>query len=907
MPAYTCISCGNTRESDKSCTCPDCGYRMFPAPFERRRVLIDEINGFVGKLTTVTITDEDLSFSRRETAGDRDASAEEAVIRKSEDERRFPGFDKIQTYVCSGKRTEEFFSRLSRSIENIRSHIHTEYRQEYEADDTALKQRLEKRDGVVREALAALALEGELPPVSLPNVVLDYRETPDPELIGRAENLLSLVEELQEKLRRFIRSNNIYGAAYQKKHRPVLKDDKGQSDTDKMDFAVDIVGKTLDKKYEVDIFSDGTDELEEMLRALWTGVAAVTKLPVLSKSERYSMEAGVWLEREEFLQKLGEKCTEHYRGVPAPALDEVGAAQYSEEQLFELYNRMIGLDRFGYLGVSASGLIRIGESERRLNELIGLAGIKDSVRKIKAYALANRDSEALNLHMCFYGNPGTGKTEVARIIAGILYENKILPTKKLVEVDRGGLVGQYVGETPQKTMQVIHQAMGGVLFIDEAYALVPADGGSWDYGHEAVATLIKAMEDYRGKFCVILAGYRNRMIEMIETNPGFRSRIQFELDFPNYSRGELADIAGLMLQKRNYTMAETALEKLLDVTDVSRKDPNFANARQIRNMLDQIIMCQNVRVMGAEDRELGLADVNQFVRDAGIVLPGSEADKAAKSLSGEEELDRLIGLGTVKRMVRKIKAYAKKNAADSNFNLHMCFLGNPGTGKTEVARILSRILYEAGVLKEAKLLETDSTGLLGRFVGETGPKTRRIIQDAMGGVLFIDEAYALCSGGPGGGSADNYGDEAVAVLLKEMEDHRGQFCVILAGYKNEMNALLGANPGFRSRIQFTLEFPDYTREELGEIARAFLTGKGYTIDEAALNRLLAVAEYYRQRPDFANARTIRNIADQVIMNQNLRAEDSEGDYLILESDVDDYILDEGIDLSAPPPGRRIGF
>ena len=171
---------------------------------------------------------------------------------------------------------------------------------------------------------------------------------------------------------------------------------------------------------------------------------------------------------------------------------------------------------------------------------------------LTVYALANKGSDALNIHMCFYGNPGTGKTEVARIIAGILYEAKILPTKKVVEVDRGGLVGQYVGETPQKTMHAIERAMGGVLFIDEAYALIPKDGGAWDYGQEAVATLIKAMEDYRGKFCVILAGYKNQMMEMLSSNPGFVSRIQFELDFPNYDRGELEQITRFMLQKRKY-------------------------------------------------------------------------------------------------------------------------------------------------------------------------------------------------------------------------------------------------------------------------------------------------------------------------------------------------------------------
>jgi AAA+ superfamily predicted ATPase len=414
------------------------------------------------------------------------------------------------------------------------------------------------------------------------------------------------------------------------------------------------------------------------------------------------------------------------------------------------------------------------------------------------------------------------------------------------------------------------------------------------------------MEDYRGKFCVIFAGYKNEMLQMLSTNPGLKSRIQFTLDFPNYSRDELKSITELMLEKRGYTIGSGAMNRILDITDIKRKEPNFANAREIRNILDQVIMCQNLRCAGTDDKELGIVDVNQYIRDAKINLPTTGDGLQNAILTGEEELDQLIGLAPVKRMIKKIKAYAKKNKGQADFNLHMCFYGNPGTGKTEVARILSRILYDAGVLDEAKLVETDGQGLLGKFVGETAPKTEAKINDAMNGVLFIDEAYSLTGNHTAGGAA-NFGDEAIAVLLKEMEDHRGQFCVILAGYKNEMKEMLSANPGFISRIQFTLEFPDYTREELGEIASVFLKKKKYSIDNDAMERLLDVTEYYRNRPNFANARTVRNIIDQVIMNQNLRTEDTEDDDVIMIEDVDDYITDEGIDLTSSAPKRKIGF
>ena len=364
----------------------------------------------------------------------------------------------------------------------------------------------------------------------------------------------------------------------------------------------------------------------------------------------------------------------------------------------------------------------------------------------------------------------------------------------------------------------------------------------------------------------------------------------------------------LMLKKRKYTIGEAALSRMLDITDVRRKDPNFANAREIRNILDQVIMCQNLRCAGTEDTEIGIVDVNKYIQDAKINLPTSSTGAAQKILTGEEELDQLIGLNVVKRMVRKIKAYAKRNQGLADFNLHMCFYGNPGTGKTEVARILSRILYDSGVLDEAKLVETDAHGLIGKYVGETAPKTLAKINDAMGGVLFIDEAYSLAGGTTVNGGATSYGEEAIAVLLKEMEDRRGQFCTILAGYRDEMVKMISTNPGLESRIQFTLEFPDYTREELGLIAQSFLEKKGYSIDDKALNRLLDIMEYFRNRPNFANARTVRNVLDQVIMNQNLRTEDENGDNMIIVDDVEDYLMDEGIDLSKPSTGgRKIGF
>lgn len=911
MATWRCISCGTTKESEKSCVCPECGYRMFEAPYERGELLKKEIRGFLQKLMPHEIRRDGFLVYRQVSKGVNRETGEEILERvlKSADDQRFPDFLKIQNYVCDAVKTEQFYQRLTTSICEIRKHMHTPFAQDYKVSLLHIKTETERMDAVLTEACSQVDLSVQLPELMLEDLGLAYCETPNAELLAIADEILDNLAALAEKIRKFIRQNNIYGTAYKKHPKPQYKLTKERDVRQDLRKCGDQLSRVLSKRYVVDIFSDGSEELYEMLKVLWLSLETIMIVPILEKKSLYTFSDGEVAEEETVDAKLLERLQTRYQDVDTQICGWDFLAEYAEEGLFEIYDKLIELDTFGFLGVNKKGLLKIGESEKKLDTLIGLEGIKQSIKKIKAYALANRGSEDLNFHMCFLGNPGTGKTEVARYIAGILYENKILPTKKVVEVDRSGLVSQYFGATAEKTSCVIDSAMGGVLFIDEAYALGNnSETGITDYGKEAIDTLVKAMEDHRGKFCVILAGYKNEMQKMLEVNPGFKSRIQFVLDFPNYSREELQRITQLMLSHRKYTIGTAALSKLLDVTDIKRKEPNFANAREIRNILDQVIMCQNLRCMGTEDKELGLVDVNKYIQDTKINLPTDGEGTQKKILTGEEELDRLIGLESVKRMVRKIKAYAKRNKGQEDFNLHMCFYGNPGTGKTEVARIVSRILHDTGVLDEAKLVETDARGLLGRYVGETGPKTEAKIQEALGGVLFVDEAYGLLGNNTIGGGVSNYGEEAITVLLKEMEDRRGQFCVVLAGYKEEMQILLNTNPGFESRLQFTLEFPDYSREELEQIAQVFLSKKKYTIEPPALELLLDTVEYYRNRPNFANARTVRNVLDQVLMNQNLRTENLDDDNVVIRNDVEDYLLDEGINLKSVARKKgTIGF
>lgn len=269
----------------------------------------------------------------------------------------------------------------------------------------------------------------------------------------------------------------------------------------------------------------------------------------------------------------------------------------------------------------------IEDPEEELKKLIGLKSVKDEIEKIKAYAIMNKHS--LNLHMCFEGNPGTGKTIVARLIAGIFKKYNILPEDKLIETDRTGLVGKYIGHTGDKTHQLISKAMGGVLFIDEAYQ-VAQKNNERDFGDEAVGALLKEMEDNRGKFCVILAGYRNEMENLLETNPGFKSRVQFIIDFPDYSYEELIEIAKYTFDNSEdkYIVSDEVIELIAKIADSRKDQENFANAREVRNIIQEVILFQNLRAVNIEknpkNHEILKIDVEAYMNKYKIDLKTKE-------------------------------------------------------------------------------------------------------------------------------------------------------------------------------------------------------------------------------------------------------------------------------------------
>ena len=514
-----------------------------------------------------------------------------------------------------------------------------------------------------------------------------------------------------------------------------------------------------------------------------------------------------------------------------------------------------------------------------LDNFIGMSEVKSAVREI-AYAVQNAvqrqerglgEQEKMSMHIILTGNPGTGKTTIARKLGEILASIGYLDNGHVVEVDRAKMVSPYQGETPKVVDRLCDKAMGGILFVDEAYTLAPVSqaGDRDNQGAQALEKLMKRMEDDRGKFVVIAAGYRTEMENLFRINPGFRSRFNYFLNIEDYSPDELYQIMLVFAKAKKYifsSQAEALTKKMIqEMYDSRGKD--FANGRTMRSLFDQICKKQAQRLQGANISSMSNEQL-MTIEDQDVPY---EAPKTVDYKECLKALDGLVGLGGVKKEISNLAAFLnlqiKRGETNTFQGKHYVFTGNPGTGKTTVARIMTDVFKTLGIVSRGQLVEADRAKLVAGYSGQTSIKTNQLVDEAIGGVLFIDEAYTLKSN-----DSDSFGAEAIDTLLKRLEDDRGKFICIVAGYTDQMHDFIDTNPGLKSRFTQTIHFDDYTPDELTQIFLNLAAGKKFTVDEntkAAIHRQFEQL-YLRRDKNFGNAREARRIFNEAVEKQSQR-------------------------------------
>lgn len=525
-----------------------------------------------------------------------------------------------------------------------------------------------------------------------------------------------------------------------------------------------------------------------------------------------------------------------------------------------------------------------------VDSLIGLEGVKKSIHENITYLNFTKlrkekgfdDGSVISLHSVFTGNPGTGKTTVVKKLGKIYQKMGLLSKGHVYEVDRSVLVGEYIGQTAPKVKKAIDEARGGILFIDEAYSLARSGEDSKDFGKEVIEVLLKEMSDGKGDIAIIVAGYPKEMNTFIESNPGLKSRFSDYFHFEDYMPDELYQIALYSAGQKQLTIAEDAQFYLQEqLTEAYRKrDNSFGNARFVNAVIEEAKQDMGIRLMKSTNMDsLTKEDLSTLtLADLKNVFVSNEKKKLKLSVNEKEltlalsELNALVGMDNIKQdvneLVKLIRFYNETGKDVINkFSLHSVFTGNPGTGKTTLARIIAKIYKSLGLLERGHVVEVDREGLIAGFTGQTAIKTKEKLDASMGGVLFIDEAYALAEDGPNG-----FGKEAIEVILKHMEDKRGQFGVIVAGYPDNMHKFVEMNPGLKSRFDKTYDFKDYTGEQLIVIAQNLFKKEDLMPSAEALAHLNAYFSALLSAKDkfFGNARTVRQTVGECVMKQNLR-------------------------------------
>ncbi len=521
------------------------------------------------------------------------------------------------------------------------------------------------------------------------------------------------------------------------------------------------------------------------------------------------------------------------------------------------------------------------DAEAELAEMVGMESVKDQLKRMKnRISFYGSSNAGGGQHIAFLGAAGTGKTVTARIVTRILYDFGYIKENKCVEIDGDYLKSPYVGQTGERTAAIVQYAMGGVLFIDEAYLLYDKNNAT---AGEAVGVLLKAMEDNRKDFVVIFAGYSDQMNRLLNMNEGFASRIKYRIYFDDYTVDELWQIFMLFVDKythgKAYVVDEAAEKLVRQQFAIEKSLPHFGNARTARNAVDAIMdyhadNCmsgvntkdQESRITEADVR-LWLADrAAETANDTRNFVGASDMDESIITTAELKRHDRdgasepekalkgFIGLEKVKDELEHIKAQADFYGEGQPVG-NLFFVGPPGTGKTSVMPVVTGYLYQLGCIRDNRYVSVTGDFLRGIYVGQTGRRVQAVVQYSLGGVLFIDEVAALCNPE----ADDSFANEAFTVLQQAMSEHEDDLTVVFAGTSEEIDYVCRANPGLEGLVRQTLHFTPFTARELCMIFKKYAAANKFTVDEAVWAPLQKYFTEQMRTSGFGNARVAQKL------------------------------------------------
>lgn len=513
---------------------------------------------------------------------------------------------------------------------------------------------------------------------------------------------------------------------------------------------------------------------------------------------------------------------------------------------------------------------------------------KNQIKEILNYILNYRyvgNTPYVPINILIYSNDKEGVEEISNILSEFMwffgylandmqfyneYMNNIILDKYLIKKL------YYDGDKRKNGIMLIHD------FENLAYA----EKVTQDL---VLNILSDEIESNNNRVCTIIYGDRTIIKDILSNHHKLsKSLINLELEIDDLNIEKINELVIKKLEDHT-TLTQEVKDKIYNYIKATYKQSDSQNIEYVNKLYNLIVLNMNNKFDITKENKLTIKDI-----------PDAYNIKDTDSIMAE--LNELVGLKEIKEQINDLVAllkFNKKTNIDiSNFNLHMTFEGNPGTGKTTVGRIITDIFYNLGYIKQNKLTEVTSKDLIAEYLGQTQGKTFNVVKSALGGVLFIDEAYSITSG------KSEYGNECIATLLKMMEDYRDKLIIIFAGYKDEMREFIDANPGLLSRIGYTIQFPNYSLEELTEIFTNLLKKNNLKITDKALEKLKLIIKESSGIENFGNARYINNIFQKVLIQHAKNIEKSKAKVDLLEITEVDIIYDK---LIADNKQRKIGF